>query len=403
MENQPKNDQLAVLPEEQKKLETEVPVPEQAIEQPALSPEEQLAGLDNQITTQEQEITKLTGSIEGTVAKLNAVRGELALPPSEELPPSVATEKDALEKLKKEQVELERKKVEITKEQLPETEIVSNEVQSEVMTPEAIAMEAIKPPPLDRIEELDGLLYGASPKWGSVYGLQRTNKEKADPELANKETAEKIGDELFGLPAGSLEAVRFNNTKTWSDRNTGLIYKYSTPESKTAEDFMNGINKLKSIGLERFASLPEVKIIPINENGSVLLQIQKPVGIEGSVAARLWTEVTGKSFDHYGDLALYEDMRSQNPTSKRGNAARSYGVEVEGTLRNGGLLLGKDGNVRFIAFDNKGVTDHSETKYTQDQWDNDKESLSNTPDMKGVPLTSFTPEMQKIIRENQPK
>ena len=107
-----------LTPEELEKLKTEErPEQEQEAEKPELSPEEQVKNLEGELETRQQEITRLTESIEGTKAKLNEAREKLGLPPTEEEPPSVSSEKDRLEKLQAEQEALEKQKEELINQQ----------------------------------------------------------------------------------------------------------------------------------------------------------------------------------------------------------------------------------------------------------------------------------------------
>ncbi len=101
------------MPEELEKLKAE----EGKEEKPELSPEEQLKNLEDDIEARQKEITRLTESIEGTKAKLNEAREKLGLPPTEEDPPSVLSEKERLEKLQAEQGTLEKQKEEFVSQQ----------------------------------------------------------------------------------------------------------------------------------------------------------------------------------------------------------------------------------------------------------------------------------------------
>ncbi len=105
-----------LTPEELEKLKTEEG-PEQGAEQPELSPEEQLKNLEGEMEARQQEMTRLSESIEGTKAKINETRKKLGLPPDEEEPPSIFSEKDKLEKLKAEQEALEKQKEELISQQ----------------------------------------------------------------------------------------------------------------------------------------------------------------------------------------------------------------------------------------------------------------------------------------------
>ncbi len=101
-----------LTPEELEKLKLEEGQ-EQVAEKPELSPEEQLRNLEGEAEARQQEMTRLTESVEGTKAKLNEAREKLGLPPTEEDPPSVFSEKDRLEKLQAERDALEKQKEEL--------------------------------------------------------------------------------------------------------------------------------------------------------------------------------------------------------------------------------------------------------------------------------------------------
>jgi len=77
-----------------------------------LSPEEQLENLKDGTEAMQQEITRLTESVEGTKAEINIARGRLGLPPTEEDPPSVFSEKEKLDKLRAKKEVLEKQKEE---------------------------------------------------------------------------------------------------------------------------------------------------------------------------------------------------------------------------------------------------------------------------------------------------
>ncbi|MDI6820618.1 MAG: hypothetical protein QMD65_00355 [Patescibacteria group bacterium] len=101
-----------LTPEELEKLKAEEGQ-EQQTEQPELSPEDQLKNLEGEAKAKQEEMTRLSESIEGTKSALNAAREKLGLPPTEEDPPSVFSEKDKLEKLQAEQEGLEKQKEEL--------------------------------------------------------------------------------------------------------------------------------------------------------------------------------------------------------------------------------------------------------------------------------------------------
>ena len=75
-----------------------------------LSPKEEFENLEGEVKIRQEEISKLSESIEGTKTKLNQTRENLGLPPHEGEPPSMLGGKDKLEKLKAEQAALEKQK-----------------------------------------------------------------------------------------------------------------------------------------------------------------------------------------------------------------------------------------------------------------------------------------------------
>lgn len=93
------------------------PEQKRTIEQPELSPEEQLKNLEDKMESQQREMTRLTVSIERTKAQLNEAREKLGLPLDEEEPPSIFSEKDKLERLKAKQKALEKQKEELISQQ----------------------------------------------------------------------------------------------------------------------------------------------------------------------------------------------------------------------------------------------------------------------------------------------
>jgi len=109
LEGEPPSEELERL-----KMEKEQGRKQEKLE---LSPEEQLKNLESEIESRRQEMTRLTKSIEGTKSKLNEAREKLGLPPTEEEPPSIFSEKEKLEKLKAEQESLEKQKKELISKQ----------------------------------------------------------------------------------------------------------------------------------------------------------------------------------------------------------------------------------------------------------------------------------------------
>lgn len=87
-----------------------------AEEEVELTPAERIKNIEDGIQAHQQEITNLAETIEKTRGELNRARKELGLPPTEEEPPSVSSEKEKLEKLKAEQEMLEKQKKELESE-----------------------------------------------------------------------------------------------------------------------------------------------------------------------------------------------------------------------------------------------------------------------------------------------
>ena len=105
-----------LTPEELKKLKAEEGQ-EQELEKLELSSEEQIKNLEGEVKAKQEEMIRLSESIEGTKSDLNATRERLGLPPTEEEPPSIFSEKNKLEKLKAEQETLEKQKEELVSQQ----------------------------------------------------------------------------------------------------------------------------------------------------------------------------------------------------------------------------------------------------------------------------------------------
>jgi|GEM_PF-2924883 len=81
------------------KLETE----SQKTGGPKLSPEEQLISMRREAETKQQEITRLTESIEGTKTELKEIQEKRGLPQTDEDPPSITSSRNRLNKLQEEQ------------------------------------------------------------------------------------------------------------------------------------------------------------------------------------------------------------------------------------------------------------------------------------------------------------
>jgi hypothetical protein len=97
--------------------EVKVEAGQEEIQQSDLSPEAQLKKLEGETRAQEEEIAKLTDSVEKTKTGIEKIREELGMLPSKEEPPSISSTKDRLEQLKAEQEDLEKQREELESQQ----------------------------------------------------------------------------------------------------------------------------------------------------------------------------------------------------------------------------------------------------------------------------------------------
>ncbi len=86
---------------------------EQEVERSGLSSEDHIKNLEGELESRQQEVIRLTKSVEGTKVRLNESRERLGLPQTKEYPSSIVPERDKLEKLQTEQEVLEKQKEEI--------------------------------------------------------------------------------------------------------------------------------------------------------------------------------------------------------------------------------------------------------------------------------------------------
>lgn len=114
-----------ITPEELEKLRAEKG------EEQELSQEDQLKNLEGKMETLQIEMRVLTEYITETKDKLNETRKQLNLPPNEEEPISIFSEKDKLEKLKIAREALEKQKEELVSQQ--EKERLINEEKEKIL------------------------------------------------------------------------------------------------------------------------------------------------------------------------------------------------------------------------------------------------------------------------------
>lgn len=184
-----------LTPEELEKLKAE----EGKEEKPELSPEEQLKNLESEVEAKQQEITRLTESIEGTKARLNEAREKLGLPPTEEDPPSVLSEKERLEKLQAEQEALEKQKEELISQQ--EKEMLIREEKEKIFQEKLNELfkefEALKPRDFESIFK--------SGKTREGRNVESSSMGELDPDMAK--SLAKVFKEGIKLLSKILEAL----------------------------------------------------------------------------------------------------------------------------------------------------------------------------------------------------
>ena len=205
--------------------------------------------------------------------------------------------------------------------------------------------------------------------------------QPAMPDERKAETAQDM-EALMGYPAGSLEFVRAGNSTVFRDKQSGDFVKLAyAPSDEKVDDISRQIDFLKA-NAPNLASLPTMTRVM---EGIYTLR-QPPAGIEG---ASIYESLTK------GDKALFKTLQDQNPLSNdSGNGVLR--VETDQTLKNMGLVVGPDGNVRALAFDFDGVDADMMAKSSEAAL----AILKAAPEMAGVPLSSFSPEAQKRILDS---
>ena len=227
--------------------------------------------------------------------------------------------------------------------------------------------------PADKLESLQYLL-----------GLH--NKEHSDDV---KREAEKHFAALLNDDPKYYRFVRSGNSKVFLDTRTGEYVKLtSTPGDAESQAVLDQTDLLKKHGA-RFAEVPQITTI-FKGNGTLDIHRQKPVGAEG---ASIFKDLTPS------DKALFLELQKQNPLSSDKDLNPVLRVETDSSLKNMGLVLGADGQVRAMAFDFDGIPesatpkDRAEAVHTLNQWQ----------DMPGVPLAAFSPKVQNLIRSSSPQ
>ena len=227
--------------------------------------------------------------------------------------------------------------------------------------------------PADKLESLQYLL-----------GLH--NKEHSDDV---KREAEKHFAALLNDDPKYYRFVRSGNSKVFLDTRTGEYVKLtSTPGDAESQAVLDQTDLLKKHGA-RFAEVPQITTI-FKGNGTLDIHRQKPVGAEG---ASIFKDLTPS------DKALFLELQKQNPLSSDKDLNPALRVETDSSLKNMGLVLGADGQVRAMAFDFDGIPesatpkDRAEAVHTLNQWQ----------DMPGVPLVAFSPKVQDLIRSSSPQ
>jgi hypothetical protein len=181
------------------------------------------------------------------------------------------------------------------------------------------------------------------------------------------------------------QLVRSGNSKVFLDKRTGEYVKLSVwPTQESEAGLRKQLDFLNSYG-SRFAALPKVTEVMTGTNPILILR-QRPVGVEGASISRS-KDITKE------DLALFKELQEQNPLSSEKDINEWLRVETDISLKNMGLVLGKDGMVRAYAFDFDGI----DADATLTDREKAQRRLESTPDMAGVPLSKFSPEIQQAI------
>jgi hypothetical protein len=213
-------------------------------------------------------------------------------------------------------------------------------------------------------------------------------------EYSSKEDLEKGArsmEALIGLPPDTLTPVRSNVSKVFR-QDDGIFVKLAMAASD--KEFSKIQRQLDLLaGYNNLAELPKLSVIMQPEGGgAIYVMRQMPVGIEGVQVHK------NKNFTKK-DQALFDELQAQNPLSTNANPNAVLRVETDSALKNMGLVVGDDGMVRAIAFDFDGVAEEDILQHGEEAR-RILEQQGTTP-MKGVPLSNFSPPIQKAILDGQ--
>lgn len=245
-----------LTPEESEKIKAEEGQ-EQMKEELELSPEDQFKNLEGEAEATQQEITRITESVEGTKAQLSALREKFGLPPTEEDPPSVSSEKDKLEKLKSEQEGLEKQKEELVSKQ--EKERLIREEKEKIIQ--------------EKLNEMFKEFEGLNPRdFESIFKSGKTSEGRnvesksmgfLEPEVAQslakafKEGIKLLPKILEDLPE-LLKKIDEDLTKEATDK----VDKKLEEEKAKMEEEQNKEEKFEEPKLEENLKVPEGEIPP---------------------------------------------------------------------------------------------------------------------------------------------
>jgi hypothetical protein len=203
-----------------------------------------------------------------------------------------------------------------------------------------------------------------------------------NPDPKDVQKAVDVAQKLSGYT--DLEFVRANVSDVFRSKSTGEFIKITF---NPTDEYFNDVKKQMEVlqnGGQKFATLPEYEVIIQDpDGGNVVLIKQKPVGIEGA-------NIENRTKN---DNLLFEKLKSQNPLAGDEKALR---VETDQSLKNLGLVVGADGNVRAFAFDFDGISGVTESDIAQAI-----DVLKTTPEMAGVPLSEFSKDVQDQILKGQ--
>lgn len=152
------------------------------------------------------EISKKEKDIETTNNSINNIRDSFGLPPNDEIPPSIQSQKDSLEKLNQERLDIETKIQEKEKHQTPEeneTKELNSQENIEMTQEEYDAIKDDLKMLNKKIQETRGIINLSEDSFKSEYGRKRYKElnfiGEGKPVRFNQTELQTIGDEMEGV------------------------------------------------------------------------------------------------------------------------------------------------------------------------------------------------------------